>query len=336
MSALMTVALLSGIIAVGVRRLENNQMKTSTTFDELLNVFWLRPETAMWRELDIKAMESFEFRSPSLDLGCGDGNFSFIRAGGGFDLDFDAFRAMRNLDGYFESVDVFDAYDENECPHLTRPSRYQIDYGYDHKENLLKKAALLRLYKNMQTGDANQSLPFPNESFNSLFSNIVYWLNDPQAVISEISRILRPGGQACLMLPNRTMPEFSFYNQLYVKTGNPDWAFLEKLDRGRFKDNIRQARSAETWDAMFASAGLRVNLHKRHLSKTVVQAWDIGLRPLFPALLKMADALPVQKLPEIKQEWITILKQFLLPLVQMDDRLGQSEELGFHCYILEK
>jgi SAM-dependent methyltransferase len=311
-------------------------VNTSTTFDELLNAFWLRPETAMWRELDIEAMQSFEFCSPSLDLGCGDGTFSFIRAGGSFDLSFDVFRAMKGLDKYFENVDVFDAYDEKMRPCLNRFPRYQIDWGFDHKENLLKKASLLRLYRNTQVGDANQPLPFPNESFNTLFSNIVYWLNDPHTAIAEISRVLRPGGQACLMLPNRTMPEFSFYNRLHVETEDPDWAFLEKLDRGRFKDNIRQARSAETWEAMFASAGLRVNVHNRHLSKIVVQAWDIGLRPLFPVLLKMVDALTGHQLSGIKQEWIVILKQFLWPLVQMDDRLGQDEEPGFHCYILEK
>lgn len=311
-------------------------MNKSTTFDELLNAFWLRPETALWRELDIHAMTSFEFRSPSLDLGCGDGIFSFIRAGGSFDRNFDAFRSMAGLDRFFENVDVFDAYDEKMLSGLACAPAYQIDWALDHKENLLKKASLLGLHKNTRVGDANHPLPFPDESFNSVFSNIVYWLDDPEAVIAEIARILRPGGQACLMLPNRTMPEFSFYNQLYVKTGDPAWAFLEKLDRGRFGDNIRQARSAGAWEAMFISAGLRVNFHKAHLSKTVIQVWDIGLRPLFPVLRKMADTLSPEQLCEIKSEWVATLKQFLEPLVRMDDRLSQGEEPAFHCYILEK
>jgi hypothetical protein len=72
-------------------------MTTSTTFEELLNVFWLRPETALWREIDVRAMKQFSFKAPSLDLGCGDGIFSFIRSGGGFSSDFDAFRAMSGL-----------------------------------------------------------------------------------------------------------------------------------------------------------------------------------------------------------------------------------------------
>lgn len=46
-----------------------------------LNAYWLRPETAMWRALDAISMNDFEFLSPSLDLGCGDGVFSFLRGG---------------------------------------------------------------------------------------------------------------------------------------------------------------------------------------------------------------------------------------------------------------
>lgn len=47
-----------------------------------LNAYWLRPETALWRTLDVESMKGFEFAAPSLDLGCGDGTFSFIRGGG--------------------------------------------------------------------------------------------------------------------------------------------------------------------------------------------------------------------------------------------------------------
>jgi hypothetical protein len=38
------------------------------TFEQLLNVFWLRPETAMWREIDIRTIESFKVSSPSLQV----------------------------------------------------------------------------------------------------------------------------------------------------------------------------------------------------------------------------------------------------------------------------
>lgn len=311
-------------------------MGSIDTLTQLLNVFWLRPETALWREIDIRVMQNFEMRSPSLDLGCGDGTFSFIRAGGEFNRNFDAFRSVSQLDQFFQNVDVFDSYNENLSSAVTTPPRYRIDVGFDHKINLLKKAGQLGLYGALKQGDANKPLPFFDASFSSIFSNIVYWLDHPEFVISEISRILKPGGKACLMLPNITFPQFSFYNQLYVNGGDDRWKFLEMLDRGRFADNIRQAKSREEWQTMFEHAGLKIERHHSHLSKLTIQAWDIGLRPLFPVLLEMANELPPEKLLSIKAKWIEILKIFLEPLLEIDKTLPGNEQPAFHCFELRK
>src|ERR1700722_5847078 len=146
---------------------------------QLLNVFWLRPETAMWRACDIQAMARFKFASPSLDLGCGDGIFSFIRAGGGLGEDFDAFRSVGDLDKFFEKADVFDHYSGKIHPTIATKADYQIDVGFDQKQTLLNKAAELGLYGELRQGDGNSVLPFADESFRSVFSNIVYWLGDP-------------------------------------------------------------------------------------------------------------------------------------------------------------
>lgn len=219
----------------------------SENFNQLLNVFWLRPETALWRYLDIEAMRDFQFIGRSLDFGCGDGLFSFIRAGGEFDPLFDAFQKTANLDRFYEKVDVFDAYDDSYAPLVAKKPDYQITVGFDHKPNLLKKAAGLGLYAETVVGDGNEPLSFADNSFDTIFSNIVYWLNDPESVMAELCRILRPSGQLCLMLPNVTLPDYSFFNRLFVQTKDPAWSWLDELDRGRLSDNIKQAASDEQW-----------------------------------------------------------------------------------------
>lgn len=309
-------------------------MTHSDSFDQLMNAFWLRPETAMWREIDIRAMRSFKFSSPSLDLGCGDGLFSFIRAGGCFDWSFDAFSDIGSLDQFFDNVDIFDEppVDKSLEAAIIELPLYQIDVGFDHNENLLKKASLLSLYRELVNGDANQILPFQSDSFNSLFSNIVYWLDDPYFVLTEIARVLRPGARACLMLPNDNFLECSFYNQFFLKTGDSRWAFLKKLYRGRFVNNVQYVRSTQEWENMFASAGLHVIKRVNHLSKTSIQIWDIGLRPLFPVLHKMAGSIAPVVL--IKKKWISIFHQFLMPMIYMDG-LTEGVSHSFHCFILE-
>jgi len=302
----------------------------------LLNVFWLRPETAMWRAIDINAMNSFDFISPSLDLGCGDGVFSFIRAGGLFSIDFDVYKTVGALDKFFENADVFDAADNSPSPNVEQYPSYKIDVGFDHKKNLLSKAGKLPLYRKLVEGDANQALPFEDSSFNAIFSNIIYWLDDPEYVLSEIYRVLKSGGKACVMLPNKTFPQFSFYNELYVKNKKQEWAFLEKLDRGRFETNYSCAKSSDEWEKLILESGLSIKKHDRHLSKTAIQIWDVGLRPLFPVLYKMANNMNEKDLINIKNEWVDILDEFIKPLVNMDNSLRQGEEAAFHCYIVEK
>jgi len=158
---------------------------------KFLNAYWLRPETAIWRTCDIESMKKFDFRAPSLDLGCGDGTFSFLRAGGEFDDTYDVFTDIDNLKDFFANVDVYDSFQGTEKVMIKKQTDYKIDIGLDHKSNLLKKAQKKNLYHELVIADVNKGLPFDNESFESIFSNIIYWLNDPIKIFAEIYRVLR-------------------------------------------------------------------------------------------------------------------------------------------------
>lgn len=307
-------------------------------FEELLNVYWLRPETALWRSIDIQAMDNFNFIHPSLEIGCGDGIFSFIRAGGKFGSLFDAFQNVKGVDSdcYFKGKDIFDNFDKDLKPIVTRKPEYFIDYGLDHKKNLLKKAEPLGFYKKLVLGDANKKLPFQSNYFKTIFSNIIYWLDSPASIFKEINRILRPSGRCLVMLPNSSFPEYSFYYRYYLKGKNSRFKFLEKLDRGRIRDNLKHAKSGKAWEKIITGAGLSILSHRMHLSRTVIQVWDIGLRPIFPLLHRMARNIRKDELSKIKNDWVKTLKMFLEPLFLSDRVLCSNPEPAFHCFILTK
>lgn len=314
-----------------------SKKKVEEILKNFLNVYWLRPESALWRTIDVLAMDSFTFESPSLDLGCGDGIFSFIRAGGEFGFGFDMFQSVSSLDKYFENVDIYNYFDEKKIhPVIRKSPNYIIDVALDHKEALLKKAAIIGLYRKMVCWDVNLGLPFEDGSFKTIFSNIIYWLKKPQDVFKEVARILASNGKAVVMLPNSTMKDYSFYYRLFVKTGDYAWKWLEKIDRGRLSDNIKHTNDDEAWRRIFSKAGLQVVKHTQHLSKTVIETWDIGLRPIFPLLHKMASRIDAEKLIEIKKEWIALFSELLLPLCTTSWCTDSEYPPAFHCYVLLK
>ena len=281
-------------------------------------------------------MKNFKFESPSLDIGGGDGLLSFVRAGGKFEPLFDAFQSMKNMDNYFDGEDVWNYYDESLKPKIIKQPTYKIDYILDHKQALLDKAKTLNLYNNFIQHDANEKLPFEDNKFNTIYSNIVYWLDKPAETFKEIFRILKKDGECCLFLPNSTYSDFSFYNELYLKTGNEDFEFLKFLDRGNLSE-IKSAKSYNEWKKLIEDSGLSIKEHRMHLSKTVMQIWHIGLRPIFPLLLDMVNSIDDEKkLATIKEGWIKTFKMMLEPIAQMDDKLNQNEEHAFHMFILKK
>ena len=219
---------------------------------------------------------------------------------------------------------------------IARKADYMIDVGLDHKATLMNKGAGLELYGKFVEADANGKLPFEDESFQTVFSNIIYWLNDPTEVFTEIYRILRKGGECCVMLPNRSFLESSFYYSLYEKREKKEFEFLKLIDRGRVRDNIKVVKSYDEWKKIIEEAGFEIEECVPHLSKTLIQIWDIGLRPIFPMLKKMTEHLDENSLLEIKKEWIDLFMKIGLPIVDNDSLLTQGEEFCFFCFILKK
>jgi len=48
---------------------------TSEFLENFLSIYWLRPETAIWRTLDAIQLSKITFEKPIIDIGCGDGIF---------------------------------------------------------------------------------------------------------------------------------------------------------------------------------------------------------------------------------------------------------------------
>jgi SAM-dependent methyltransferase len=305
--------------------------ETQRVLKAFLNVYWLRPETAVWRARDVMELARFDLKAPMLDLGSGDGIFSFIWMGGELGPDFDAFQTVEDTAGFFQNRDIYDQVARELKPTVVTAPRRKIDVALDWKSNLLTKASWLGLYGSTVQHDANQPLPFPDASYNTIFCNIAYWIENLAGLLKEIGRVLRPGGQAILMVPNTAYQEYLVYNY-WLQHG---WEWAKKLDRGRYEQHPHVYSDA-VWRKHFTDARLAVSSHTLHLSRTLVKFWDIGLRPLSPPLIRMANALDPKVRLAAKKEWIDILGELMMPLLTTDFPEDQGKAPAFHCYGLTR
>ncbi|MBI2104111.1 MAG: methyltransferase domain-containing protein [Candidatus Omnitrophica bacterium] len=286
--------------------------ESASLLDAHLNVHWLRPESALWDAIASSVVARAELPPPSLDLGCGNGLFSFITAGGRFSPEYDWYRNV-DLERAGEGGDLYDAL--GTLPRrawITEEPRHQFDWGLDAKATLLEQAKALGFYRQTALADANGRLPWPDESLQSVFSNMLYWLTSAEAALRELRRILRPGGRAWLCLP--------------------DPAFLACCTRRR--DAVRWTVSAEEWEALAARTGFRAISATRYLSPLTLKVWDIGLRPVAGVLIKMVHRLSEADRLALKLEWMDCVRPFLWELYEQDQREPRSG--GFHFVGLEK
>jgi SAM-dependent methyltransferase len=293
------------------------------------NIWWLRPENALLDAIASTTISQSNIETPSLDLGCGNGLFSFITAGGQFSEDYDWFMNV-DTEGFWDNTDIFDTdRDITISDQIIKKPRYQFTCGLDHKINLLNQAKKLDFYERLVLHDANDTLPFPDESFKTVFCNILYWLKDPESALNEISRILKYGGRVLLCVPNTN---FYDYCESYLwKEKQSD--LLKILNRGR-ADSILWLTNRKDFSTLAKRNGLSIVRHQYYWSTYTLKIWDFGLRPFSPYLIYMANKLSVAERGEVKVKWMDGVNNLLLQLY-LSDKAWKGEG-GFHFFELEK
>ena len=80
--------------------------------------------------------------------------------------------------------------------------------------------------------------------------------------------------------------------------------------------------------------GLEVVREEPVLGESIAQIWNMGLRPLFNPLVKMANAIDPEYRTEVKQEWCLILEEMFSEYVATYE--CTHEEAFEFLYVLEK
>lgn len=302
---------------------------------DFLNLYWLRPEVALFLAISCEVLQKAPYlpvEKPSLDLGAGNGLFSFVAMGGSLTEDYDVYLNVKNLEGYWQNQDIYDHFSgKGNARHIARRPNHTFSYALDYKENLKKQALFLGLYDEYRVGDANSTWPFEEGGLKTVFSNIFYWLKDPHFLFKELGRVLMPQGRAFLALQDSSFPRYclSSRSQDFPKYRK----LFELLNRGRSDSYLWRLDLVEI-EELAKTNRLKFVYHRHYLSEVILKIWDIGLRPLSPVLIRMANSLSPQARMQSKKEWVAVISKLLESLFEAE---REREDPGGYLYlILEK
>lgn len=301
---------------------------TTSDLRRHIEAYWLRPESAIWDAIAAARIGPHLAGKPGLmEVGIGNGFFSFLMLGGAFTPDFDWFRSV-GPDGFWSHADIFDhdagvdiAKSVAAAPHT------RIATALDHKATLLSQARRLGFIDRLIEHDANQPLP-PDVAGHHAYSNMFYWLQAPIDAMHRVGERLPTGGSLVTVFP---MPSFFDTCQSY-RDPHPLWRLI---NRGR-ANHIRWHMDADTFRREIDARGLfAVESIERYLCPLVLRLWDIGLRPLSVPLIKMANTLSEADRLAIKAEWCDTVEKLAVPVLDEEAAHG-ARTGGFLLAVLRK
>ena len=170
-----------------------------------------------------------------------------------------------------------------------------------------------------------------NNVFDTVFSNVFYWVRDIEPLLMEASRITKTQGKIILILPDSQFKKNLIYN-LYKKKGH-EWANF--LDRGIYQNISKNCFTSQKWEKIFSNCGLAIDTHYNYLSPNLVKLWNLISRPFSPYFIELANQVEPNKRKQIKLRVIKEMKPLLISILKEEIQLVNDKNC-FHLFVLNK
>jgi SAM-dependent methyltransferase len=158
----------------------------------------------------------------------------------------------------------------------------RLDAGIDMDEGEVGRAIRRGTYDQALIADATK-MPFKNGSFNTVISNCVMeHIPDIDGVLSEVNRVLKPGGRLLTTVPTEYFDSDSFYQRISRSLGLDGAAkfynrVLNKISKHFHVDD------RSVWKKRFEQAGLKMTGAEYLIPQHAQFAFERWLIPAVPS-----------------------------------------------------
>ncbi len=270
------------------------------------SLYFLKPHDAVNDTLTSSLLHRLDWSGPVVEIGAGDGVFSYVMHGGSFPLWFD-----RYLLTDLSRQDIYDSHRADVLRPAVKLDSPDIELAIDAKDSHVRKIREIGFAKHCQVA-AYEALPLPSASVSRIFYYTPHGLNDHEAAIREAARVLLPGGKMLILLyDSKFKPSFICHRLAQVLPGTLA-AYFFRMDNGRFDEITRLAKSPEEWQQFFERHGFDIEARHTGLSTFAWKAYDIQTRPLLKPLIRMFGILPGHARTVAKFLWMLACYPYLV------------------------
>ena len=270
------------------------------------NLYFLKPNDAINDTLTASLLYRLDWSGPIVEIGSGDGVFSYIMHGGYFPISFD-----RYLQTDLSMKDIYDNHQANILKTSVRLNIPKIVLALDAKESHVKKIKEIAFAHDSSVA-AYEDLPIIDASISKIFYYTPHGLNNHEAAISEAARVLAPGGKMLILLyDDRLKSSFLCYQLAQIFTGNFA-SYFSRLDNGRFDEITNLSKSPKQWDQFFLDHGFLIEKKYSGLSTFAWKVYDVQTRPVLKLLIKIFNSLPKNIRTIFKVLWMIFWYPYLV------------------------
>ncbi|MGC9356486.1 MAG: methyltransferase domain-containing protein [Anaerolineae bacterium] len=148
-----------------------------------------------------------------------------------------------------------------------------IEVGIDPWWEQLRKALESRMYLSVQQGWGN-ALPYPSETFATVFSNsVLEHIPEQDPVLHEMGRVLRPGGRFIATVPSDAFRRLlaGYRERMAVGDAKGAEAYADRVDR---RLEHYHYPSPTDWSDKLEEAGMRLLSTRYYIPAAVAALWD--------------------------------------------------------------
>ena len=270
-----------------------------------LNIYFLKPFDAVNDTLTSYLIyKVHKLKNNYLELGSGDGMFSFIMAGGKFPFYFD-----RYIDVALNKKDIFDTHTKEikikNTIKLIRPF-----LSIDAKKNHVKKIKEIGFSKNSFHSKLENIKLKKKNKFDLIFFYTAHGLTDLKKSILGAKKHLKKNGKILILV----FDDFVKKNFICYKMSKKNFfpAFFNKIDNGRYKEISNYSKTLKGWKNFFEKNGFKIQKISSGLSGTAWKVYDVQTRPILHFLVRLFNFFPSILRIAFKLIWMIILYPVIL------------------------